>query len=191
MAKCPKCGTEIQGEEKYCTGCGARLYLCPNCGAPYNIGDKFCDACGASLQPEAPAAASDKSSSKTVMNVVIGILLGACIALGGYQYYKQTVIVPREKAAAAEEARQQAELARQQEEAQKQEKEKPPQGKTRGTITGSYVYIRTGPGQNFDTLGYFYYGEQVKIIKVAEDWYQVERASGELGWVYSNYCRAE
>ena len=80
MDKCPKCGSEVQGDAVFCDQCGTRLVaaeapaaaqepsqgaqgiVCPGCGATNTPGEMFCDNCGAPLaapqpEPEAVAAA--------------------------------------------------------------------------------------------------------------------------------------
>ena len=204
MHKCPKCGAEIKGNGSFCTDCGAKLYLCPKCGAPYLPGDKFCDECGTDLVPkktltEQPVQVitqdnTEQQNKKNRLNIIIAVLLGVCLTLGGFQYYKHAVYIPNQEEAAkaatkaAEEAAAQKRVA---ETTKKQDAEKPPQPKTHGVIVGTYVYMREGPGTNYEALGYFYNGEEVSIIKITEDWYQVKRTSGDICWVNSQYCRAK
>lgn len=119
------------------------------------------------------------------------------MAGGGFYYYQQTVVIPKRieareaaKAAAEEKAKAEAEAkAKEAEKKQAEENELKKGAKTKGIIVGTKVFIRSGPGQNFDTMGYFYNGEDVIILKVAENWYQVRRANGTVGWVYNQYCR--
>jgi len=59
--QCPKCGSEIQPGQKFCTKCGQPLNAvpqqqvkssnnaCPSCGAPLNPGQKFCTKCGTKI----------------------------------------------------------------------------------------------------------------------------------------------
>ena len=59
--QCPKCGSEIQLGQKFCTKCGQPLNAvpqqqvkssnnaCPSCGAPLNPGQKFCTKCGTKI----------------------------------------------------------------------------------------------------------------------------------------------
>jgi hypothetical protein len=52
--KCPRCGTE--GEGNFCARCGTALpasgeRYCPNCGAGVRAGDLFCGECGSPVQP--------------------------------------------------------------------------------------------------------------------------------------------
>lgn len=117
MFKCLKCGKEIAGRETFCTGCGTRLYLCEKCGAPYTPGDVFCESCGNRL-PQAQSAsftsgdkpvasnqtAQQEINKNSTLNKVIAGLLVLCALGSGYYLYKQNVVVPREKAIAAEKA---------------------------------------------------------------------------------------
>jgi len=51
---CPKCGTLVREEAKFCDNCGASLRVtCPKCGGDLRAGAKFCDNCGAKVE-EAP-----------------------------------------------------------------------------------------------------------------------------------------
>lgn len=54
---CPKCGKEMEGEARYCSGCGTYLWeenqpkeeqerLCANCGNPLKKDARFCGKCG-------------------------------------------------------------------------------------------------------------------------------------------------
>ena len=67
--KCVNCGTENQGDRKFCKECGTVLQVtCAACGTANDPGDKFCGNCGSALavQPvEAPATAvTDAPSSE-------------------------------------------------------------------------------------------------------------------------------
>ncbi len=56
---CPKCGAEIEGNDKFCSGCGSKLpkiakqkqakKFCDQCGAKIETSDKFCASCGVEL----------------------------------------------------------------------------------------------------------------------------------------------
>lgn len=124
--------------------------------------------------------------------IIISIIAALIIGGGGWKIYqnqqaKEAAMQERIKAAevAAEQAKKVAATP-----APTQEEQNTSKPKTRGVITGTYVYMRTGPGTNYDTLGYFYRGETVKIIKVTEDWYQVRRKDGTVCWVAIDYCEA-
>ncbi len=65
--KCPSCGADNDGSNRFCEQCGARLdaapppaasQTCPSCGAVVLPGEAFCDECGAALNNPAPVAAS-------------------------------------------------------------------------------------------------------------------------------------
>lgn len=134
MYKCLKCGTQIQGKEQFCTGCGAKLNLCQQCGAPHDPDAEFCVECGAKLQnseqdkvqvqPVRPV--TNGQNKKQLMNIIICVLVALCLAGGGFYVYRQQVLIPQEKArekAQIEAARQEQEKAAKEAE-QKQEAEK-------------------------------------------------------------------
>ncbi len=48
---CPSCGKQNQPQNKFCDGCGTRLYkVCPHCGKKQDADDSFCGNCGAKLE---------------------------------------------------------------------------------------------------------------------------------------------
>lgn len=48
--KCPKCGSNLPNNAKFCAECGTKLEnKCPKCGAVNSIGAKFCPECGEKL----------------------------------------------------------------------------------------------------------------------------------------------
>ena len=65
MNKCPRCGTEFEGN--WCPNCGAQLNpvkICPNCKTKLKPEAKFCTECGYSFEKnEAPAA--NRGAKKT------------------------------------------------------------------------------------------------------------------------------
>lgn len=47
--KCPHCGANIEGDQKFCSNCGKKVTItCAKCGSPLKKGQKFCPECGAS-----------------------------------------------------------------------------------------------------------------------------------------------
>jgi membrane protease subunit (stomatin/prohibitin family) len=50
---CPKCGTAVVANAKFCNECGASLRpaACPKCGNAVQAGAKFCIECGTGLNP--------------------------------------------------------------------------------------------------------------------------------------------
>ncbi len=63
--KCPKCGTELPAEAKFCFGCGEKIeavptgnIVCPACGKQTPDG-KFCIGCGATLKNKCPNCGAD------------------------------------------------------------------------------------------------------------------------------------
>lgn len=65
MNKCPRCGTEFEGN--WCPNCGAQINpvkICPNCKTKLKPEAKFCTECGYSFEKnEAPAA--NRGAKKT------------------------------------------------------------------------------------------------------------------------------
>ncbi len=57
-----------------------------------------------------------------------------------------------------------------------------------GTITGNEVDIRTGPGDNYKSLGVFFKGDHVSLLNKitaadAESWYEVKYYNKQYGWI--------
>lgn len=53
MASCPKCGSALSSNSKFCPECGAKISkvsFCPNCGAKIDDNNKFCPGCGKKLK---------------------------------------------------------------------------------------------------------------------------------------------
>ena len=53
---CPKCGTDIDENAKFCGNCGNsfvkkinKTHFCAKCGSPYSNNEKFCGSCGEKL----------------------------------------------------------------------------------------------------------------------------------------------
>ena len=57
-----------------------------------------------------------------------------------------------------------------------------------GTITGTEVLFRKGPGKNHDVIGSFEKGEKVTILEEGTGWYKVRRKTNEVGWVSADFC---
>ncbi|MBQ2763663.1 MAG: zinc ribbon domain-containing protein [Firmicutes bacterium] len=54
---CIHCGTMIEGDARYCTGCGSMSpfgYHCPTCNRPIEKGQRLCDGCGRPLYVNCP-----------------------------------------------------------------------------------------------------------------------------------------
>jgi len=52
VASCPKCGTALATNAKFCPNCGEKLQNashCTQCGAKLQPGAKFCAECGAKV----------------------------------------------------------------------------------------------------------------------------------------------
>jgi hypothetical protein len=59
--RCSKCGGDNREGRKFCSDCGAPLFIsCPKCGAPNQPGERFCGECGAMLGDATAAARADK-----------------------------------------------------------------------------------------------------------------------------------
>ncbi len=56
-----------------------------------------------------------------------------------------------------------------------------------GTITGSDVNIRKGPGLTYTVIKQLDKGEKLTIQETTSDWYKVETSGGTVGWVSSLY----
>jgi uncharacterized protein YgiM (DUF1202 family) len=208
---CPVCGTKIDAGVSFCTHCGARIERCPKCGRINRAGTQFCMACGTPLTQHAasssrPASqqvpptvtpAASKNRNPLIM-VLIALIIGLCAGFGGYYYY-QSVVIPKRQAE-VEAIKEQAKKEAKAEMARKEAGQQPvgnnpettaPNPVNRGVITGTEVYVRKGPGTNYESLDFFDKGEKVQILKTSGDWYQVKRSSGQVGWVYRQYCKAE
>ena len=66
---CPKCGTQVPADSKFCTCCGARIDepagggICAKCGAKLAPGAKFCSECGTPAQSVCPKCGAKISGS--------------------------------------------------------------------------------------------------------------------------------
>ena len=121
--------------------------------------------------------------------VIISLIAALVIAGGGWKIYQNNLQKEAEMQARIKAAEVAAERVAQEQSKAKEEAQ--PSAKTKGIITGTYVYMRVGPGTNYDSIGYFYRGETVKIIKLADDWYKVERKDGTVCWVSADYCETD
>ncbi|WP_285765503.1 SH3 domain-containing protein [Peribacillus sp. SI8-4] len=63
-------------------------------------------------------------------------------------------------------------------------------GSGQGTITGSSVRVRTGPGTTFQTVGSLTRGTAVAIIEKNQNWIKIKSADLE-GWVSSDYLKTD
>lgn len=63
-------------------------------------------------------------------------------------------------------------------------------GSGQGTITGSSVRVRTGPGTTFQTVGSLTRGTAVNIIEKNQNWIKIKTADFD-GWVSSDYLKIE
>lgn len=66
---CPKCGTQVPADSKFCTHCGARMDeaagggICAKCGAKLTPGAKFCPECGTPTQSVCPKCGAKLSGN--------------------------------------------------------------------------------------------------------------------------------
>lgn len=58
-----------------------------------------------------------------------------------------------------------------------------------GTVTGSVLNIRDGPGTHYAKKGSLVKGAQVSIVGQNGSWLSVRLNSGTTGWVHSNYVK--
>ncbi|MBR6739780.1 MAG: SH3 domain-containing protein [Clostridia bacterium] len=56
----------------------------------------------------------------------------------------------------------------------------------KGTITGSYVNVRSGPGTTYEVIGGFARGAQVSIVETVDGWCTI-LFGGEYGYVSADY----
>ena len=58
--RCASCGAEQPAEARFCSSCGAALYVsCPNCGAEQAASASFCSSCGYALGGPGSQKATD------------------------------------------------------------------------------------------------------------------------------------
>ncbi|MGF7186488.1 N-acetylmuramoyl-L-alanine amidase [Desulfitispora alkaliphila] len=53
----------------------------------------------------------------------------------------------------------------------------------KGTVTGSYVNIRSGPGIDNKQISRVHRGQILELVGKSEDWYQVVLANSQKGWI--------
>ncbi|MCI9408003.1 MAG: leucine-rich repeat protein [Clostridia bacterium] len=85
MNKCPRCGTEFEGN--WCPNCGAQINpvkICPNCKTKLKPEAKFCTECGYSFEKnEAPAAnrGAKKASFGAWIKAHLKVLIPVALAV--------------------------------------------------------------------------------------------------------------
>ena len=85
MNKCPRCGTEFEGN--WCPNCGAQINpvkICPNCKTKLKPEAKFCTECGYSFEKnEAPAAnrGAKKASFGAWIKAHLKVLIPVALAI--------------------------------------------------------------------------------------------------------------
>lgn len=175
---CTKCGKEIPDGSQFCTFCGNKTFTSNPVANNENT-------IAGNIQKTPVNQASrqhyEEKSNGSNTAVILAIVLVAVCAIGGFFYYRQTKIDAARTF--------QANKTRQVQTQQVPKQQTKSYGK--GIVTGTNVYMRSGPGQNYDTLGYFEKGETVTILKETNDWYQVQRPNGKRCWIYGEYCEAQ
>ena len=80
--RCASCGAEQPAEARFCSSCGAALYVaCPSCGAEQAASASFCASCGYALSDDARAAGIDDRQERRVVTILFADLAGST-ALG-------------------------------------------------------------------------------------------------------------
>jgi class 3 adenylate cyclase/tetratricopeptide (TPR) repeat protein len=80
--RCASCGAEQPAEARFCSSCGAALYIaCPNCGAEQAANASFCATCGYALNDDARATGADDRQERRVVTILFADLAGST-ALG-------------------------------------------------------------------------------------------------------------
>jgi len=80
--RCASCGSEQPAEARFCSSCGAALYVaCPNCGVEQAASASFCASCGYALGDDARAAGVDDRQERRVVTILFADLAGST-ALG-------------------------------------------------------------------------------------------------------------
>ena len=54
------------------------------------------------------------------------------------------------------------------------------------TVQDPYIEMRTGPGRGYPIFYVAERGESIVVLRRRTDWYQVQAARGEQGWVYGD-----
>jgi class 3 adenylate cyclase/tetratricopeptide (TPR) repeat protein len=80
--RCPSCGAEQAAGARFCSACGAALYIaCPNCGAEQAAGASFCSSCGYALGEAGRASGADERQERRIVTILFADLAGST-ALG-------------------------------------------------------------------------------------------------------------
>ena len=59
----------------------------------------------------------------------------------------------------------------------------------KGIITGTDVLMRSGPGKQYQSIGVFEQGEDVKILEEQQSWLKAQSAKKNIPvWVFKHYC---
>lgn len=58
-----------------------------------------------------------------------------------------------------------------------------------GIIIGTDVFMRSGPGKQYKSVGVFKKGEAVEIIEEQQDWFKIQTVNSDnTVWVFKRYC---
>ena len=60
--------------------------------------------------------------------------------------------------------------------------------KLKGFITGTEVFMRSGPGKQYKGVGFLRKGETFEILDVKMEWVKVRTANSNVVWVFKQYC---
>lgn len=71
VKNCPNCGTQLDDNIKFCTGCGSNVEnvgstFCQNCGAALQDGVQFCNSCGSPVRGANPAQNQAPNNNNTM-----------------------------------------------------------------------------------------------------------------------------
>ena len=71
---------------------------------------------------------------------------------------------------------------------QNNNKSLPFEPKVKGYINGTDVFMRAGPGKQYNTVGMFRKGESVEILSEQGEWIKVLTDNNNTVWVFKQYC---
>ncbi len=76
---CADCGAGQSAEARFCSTCGAALYVtCPGCGAEQRATDAFCASCGTALRETAPRPpVADDRQERRIVTILVADLAGS------------------------------------------------------------------------------------------------------------------
>lgn len=176
---CTKCGREIPDGSKFCKFCGNKTLTPANQNSVPRSAETLELQRGG--KNEAQTLQENNESSNSTLPVIIGIVTIVIIcAVGGFFYNSNNQKQEADKLASMNKAKQSQNQQRQNSSNQNSSNKK-------CVITGENVYMRSGPGKGYDTLGYFEDGESVTVQEEKEGWHRVIRTNGQQCWVWGTY----